>query len=150
MRFVRLILLLAAMALGAPAADIAADINGIWKAVFTGPLGERPKMVSEMIFDLHAAGNKLTGKAHMGDWPGDAPVIEGKIEGDRFSFTAIGSSPWRAGGPMGQASGLPKLTFTGTVQGREMQLTLVWDSVMLYGNPGKAQELEMKGKKTSD
>jgi hypothetical protein len=71
MKLVRLTLLLAAMVLGAPAADI----NGIWKAVFTGPLGERPKMVSEMIFDLHAAGSKLTGNAHMGNWPGDAPLI---------------------------------------------------------------------------
>jgi hypothetical protein len=86
----------------------------------------------------------------MGNWPGDAPLIEGRIEGDRFSFTAIGSSPWRAKGPMGEASGLPKLTFTGVVQGKEMQLTLLWDSVMLYGNPVNTQELEMKGKKTSD
>jgi hypothetical protein len=86
----------------------------------------------------------------MGNWPGDAPVIDGKIEGDRFSFSAIGKSPWRAKGPMGEASGLPKLTFTGTIQGKEMQLTVVWDSVMLYGNSTGRPPLEMKGKKISD
>jgi hypothetical protein len=146
MKLVRSTLLLAAMAFGAPAADI----TGTWKAVFTGPIGERPKMVSEMIFDLHAAGDKLTGTAHMGNWPGDAPLIDGKIEGDRFSFTAIGKSPWRSKGPMGEASGLPRLTFTGTLQDTEMQLTVVWDSVMLYGNSTAGRPLDMKGKKISD
>jgi hypothetical protein len=146
MKLVRLTLLLAAMALSA----LAADINGTWKVVFTGPMEHRPKMVSEMIFDLNAAGSKLTGDARMGNWPGDARLSEGKIEGDRFSFTVIGTSPWRAKGPAVEASGLPKLTFTGTVQGKEMQLTLVWDSVMLYGNPTGGHEYEMRGKKTSD
>jgi hypothetical protein len=146
MTLLRSLLLLAAMALGAPAADI----GGTWKVVFTCPLEQRPKMVSEMIFELNATGSKLTGTAHMASWPGDASLSEGRVDGDRFSFTVIGTSPWRSKGPMGEASGLPKLTFTGTVEGKEMQLTLVWDSVMLYGSPGKASEYEMKGKRTSD
>jgi hypothetical protein len=124
-----LTLLLAATALQAHAADL----TGTWKAVFTGPLMDRPKMVSEMIFDLKTDGDKLTGTAHIGNWPGDGPVLDGKIAGDRFSFTFIGKSPWTSGGPEGNASGLPRLTFRGTLQGNEMKLTAIWDSVMLYG-----------------
>jgi len=39
---------------------------------------------------------------------------------------------------MGEASGLPKLTFIGTVHGKEMQLTLVWDNVMLIIIPSRS------------
>ena len=147
MKLMRLTFLFVAMAVCASAADI----TGTWRVVFTGPIGQQPKMVSEMIFDLKAAGDKLTGTAHMGNWPGDAPLIDGKIEGDRISFTAFGNSPWRARSATGEASsGLPKLTFTGTIQGNEMQLTVVWDSVMLYGKSAGGREYEMKGKRFSD
>ena len=108
-------------------------------------------MVSEMIFDLQAAGGKLTGTAHMGNWPGDAPLVDGKLDGNRISFTAYGKSLWRARNAAGEAAGgLPKLTFTGTIHGDEMQLTLVWDSVMIYGKQGAAQELEMKAKRNPE
>ena len=59
----------------------AADINGTWKAVFTGPLEERPKMVAEMTFELIAAGDKLTGNAHMSNWPEMLPWPRVRLRG---------------------------------------------------------------------
>jgi hypothetical protein len=105
-------------------------------------------MVSEMTFDLTAVEEKVTGVAHMGAWPGVAPLIDGKIEGDRILFTVIGQSAWWSRSAMGASSGLPKLTFTGRVLGDEMQLTLLWDSVMLYGPPppGGASQMEMRAR----
>jgi len=140
-------ILLAAFALSASAADIA----GTWKAWFVGPIGERPKMVSEMTFDLAVAGAKLTGMAHMSVWPGDAPITEGKIDGDRISFTVVGKRPWTSSGPDGKASGYPKLDFTGKLDGADLKLTLTWGSVMIYGSDKTpVHTLEMQGKKISD
>ena len=79
----------------------------------------------------------------MGSWPGDAP-LEGTIDGDRFSFTATGKSPWKSGSSLGQSSGLPKLTFTGSVHANVMELTVLWDNVMLYGPPPPPRHYEMK------
>lgn len=93
-----------------------AAINGVWKAVFTGPLGDRPKMVSEIVFDLTANGGSLTGTIHASYWPGDAAITEGTIDGDRVSFTMIGHSPSGAGTPGAMVFGYPKLCFTGVRQ----------------------------------
>jgi hypothetical protein len=147
MAFVRSTLLLLAIAFSAAASDI----QGTWKVVFTSPTDEQPKTVSEIIFNLSAAGDQLTGTAHIGNWPGDAPLIPGgKIEGDHFSFMAIGRLLWRSGGPAGEASGLPKLTFTGTIHGKDIELTLLWDNVMLYGNAPPVKQFEMKGERIPD
>jgi hypothetical protein len=136
-----LALLLAATASQA----FAADLTGSWKAIFKAPPMERPKTVSEMFFDLKADGGKFTGTAKIGSWPGDGPVLDGKIVGDRISFTFIGKSPWKMSGPSGDASGLPRLTFVGTIRGDEIQLTATWDSVMLYGKTTdtRPQEYEL-------
>lgn len=142
---VHLTLVSAMLALSAPAVDL----TGTWRAHFTGPLGERPKMVSEITLQLEAADGKLTGTARMGAWPGEAPLMDTSIEGDRVTFTAIGRSPWWSRGPTGEASGLPKLTFTGTVQGDSMDIMLVWGSVMLYGPPVAASHMAMRAKKVS-
>ena len=146
MRLIGSILLLTALSTAAHASDI----NGTWKAVFTGPQGERPKMVSEMTFKLIVEGNRLTGDAHIAAWPGDGPLLDGVVDGDRIRFTVIGKSPWKSSGPQGSASGFPKLTFTGTVQDNVMQITLLWDSVMIYGAPGRISELPMKAEKMAD
>jgi hypothetical protein len=69
-------------------------LDGVWKAVFTGPTGERPKMVSEMVFIFRVDVNKLTGIAHMSYWPGDTEISDGKVDSDRISFTALGKLPW--------------------------------------------------------
>jgi hypothetical protein len=147
MKCMRVVFLIVALALGASAADIA----GKWEVVFLGPEGHRPKTVSRIILDLKADGTELTGMVHAGNWPGDAPISDGKIEGDRISFTAVGHSPWWSSRAGARASGYPRLKFTGTIRGGELQLTLVWDSVMLYGETsGSASEWEMKGRKAVD
>jgi hypothetical protein len=125
----------------------AADLTGTWKAVFTCPPEKRPKMVSEMVFHLTAQGDRITGTAHMATWPGDGSLTGGRVEGNHFTFTVITQNAWRSSGPAGQASGLPKLTFSGTVEGGEMEIALVWDSVMLYGNAGPPAEFTMRGKR---
>jgi hypothetical protein len=124
------------------------EIDGTWKAWFVGPVDNLPKMVSEMVFDLKAEGNKLTGSAHMGNWPGDAPISDGKINGDRISFTAIGKRAWNSRGPGWRSSGYPRLKFVGLVRGTEVKLSLIWDNILIYGtHGGDPSDFEMVGKK---
>ena len=119
-----------------------------WKAAFTAPRDQWPKTVSEVILDLKADGNTLTGTAHMGNWPGEMPLMNGKIEGDRISFVVVGRFSWSAFGPGIDASGMPRIAFTGTIRGSKIQLNLFWDSVMIRGtDPGVAREYEMVGEK---
>jgi hypothetical protein len=92
------------------------DIDGAWKASFTGAPSTRPKPFSEVLLHLHAEGNVLTGTAHMGNWPGDAPLTNGRIVGDHISFTAIGR--------LWSSSGYPKADFEGDLRGNDIKLTL--------------------------
>jgi len=146
MRLIGPILLLTALSTAAHATDI----TGTWKAVFTVPQGQQPKTVSEVILKLTAEGNRLTGTADVGSWPGRGPLLDGVIDGNRITFTVIGKGAWKSSGPNGSASGLPKLTFTGTVQDDVMKITLLWDSVMLYGAPSRPSEFPMKAEKILD
>lgn len=144
-------LIVSMVLLGAAALPAAcADISGTWKATFTGELGSRPKMVSEIVLELYTRdGGAISGIAHMGAWPGDAPLRDGRVEGDRISFTACGSSPWRSKSASGNSSGLPKLSFTGTIHGDEIRFVVIWDSVMLYGEQSVATEHHMKAERIS-
>lgn len=139
MRFV-LLTLAAAVLAGAQTRAV----DGTWKATFTTPRDQWPKTVSEVILDLKADGSTLTGIAHMGNWPGDMPLMNGKIEGDRISFLVVGTLGWSAFGPGINASGLPRIAFTGTIRGSKIQLHLFWDSVMIRGTdpaPDRAYEM---------
>jgi hypothetical protein len=117
----------------------AGDITGTWKVVFTGPKGPQPKMFNEVILKLNIEGDQVSGMAHMGGWPGDAPITDGKIEGDHFSFTAIGKLP--------SSSGFPKAVFAGTLHGNEMKLTMILGSV--GRDNANVPRLEMEGTKIS-
>ena len=111
----------------------------------------RPKMVTEMTFEFKVDGDKLTGMAHMAHWPGDASITEGKVEGDRISFTCVGKLPWRGGAASDYpASGYPKLDFAWKLEGKDAKITLTWDNVMIAGTRGEPRVLEMQGKKISD
>lgn len=148
------VVVLLAVAFQAPADEV----SGTWKAVFVGPLGERPKMVSEMVFEFEVEGNELTGMAHMGHWPGDAPISEGKVDGNRISFSVIGKLPWWSSSPKRSGSGYPNLKFTGTLRGGKMQLSLDWGSIVdgeavsgaSWPAAGFARPLEMEGEKVSN
>ena len=136
--------LLAALALTASAADI----DGTWKAVFLGDPGTWPKTVGYIVFDLKAEGNQLTGIAEIGNWPGRTTISEGKIAGNRISFTAIGNSPWwSVSGDGTRRSGFPKLTFRGTVHDGQIEIDVAWDSIMINGEPGKPREHTMRATK---
>lgn len=136
MTFLRLAILSAALVVDASAADI----NGTWNADFVGPAEDRPHTVDKMVFELKSDGTNISGTAHIGSWPGDITVTEGKIESNRISFTVVGTGAWTSHGPNGAASGYPRLTFSGTVNGKGMKLKLVWDSVMIYGTASPPRE----------
>jgi hypothetical protein len=129
--------LLVAMAASASAADV----TGTWKAVFLD--GVEMKTVSTMTFDLSVDGNRVAGMAHMGVWPADAPLSEGGLDGNRIAFTAVSDRAWSSSSPAGKASGFPKLDFTGTIRGNQIEIKLVWSSVMRYGEAPKPQEYRM-------
>ena len=86
--------------------------------------------------------------AHIAQCPGDAPIVDGKINGNRVSFIVIGKYPWQSWGTGWQSSGHDRLKFTGIVRGSEIKLALIWDSALIYGTrKPKAMKLEMTGKK---
>jgi hypothetical protein len=67
-------------------------------------------------FDLKAEGNKLTGKLTMqfGDMePRTIDIADGKLDGDKFSFTTTMSTP----------NGEFKMLYSGTVEGDTMKGT---------------------------
>src|SRR5690349_1532704 len=107
---------------------LAADVNGTWTVKFLGDPGNSPKTVDKMTFELEAHGHALMGEAHIGDWPGEAPITEGKVDGDRITFVIVGNSPWKARSRKAGASGFPRLKFTGMIRGDEIELHVVWDS----------------------
>ena len=106
------VILLASLTLTASPADIA----GTWKLRFAGPIQTAPKTIGSMVLDLKVDGTVVTGTAHIGSWPGDAPITDGKIEGDRITFTATGH--------LTSTTGIPTCLFEATVHGDEMLLTL--------------------------
>jgi hypothetical protein len=100
-----------------------------WKAVFTGPIGDRPKMFSEVVMDWKVRGGVITGTAHAGNWPGNAPISDGVLSGKKFSFTAIGT--------LGSSTGFPKMDFEGTIDGDKMDVTMMFGYVDSYMVPRK-------------
>jgi hypothetical protein len=94
----------------------AKDLDGEWKAHWTGRIGDRPKMIGKIRFDFRAEENGLTGIAHMDGWPGDCPITEVKIEAGRISFTATGRVP--------SSTGIPVMRFEGEIHGKELKLTV--------------------------
>lgn len=128
----------------------AAEIDGTWKATFTCPIGQQPKTVSEMLFDLHVNGNKITGTAHIGSWPGDAEISDGSLDGEYITFTVIGHKPWTRGWNGVLTSGYPKMIFTGTVSADQITITLNWDSILTTGGEEKGHVYPMKAMKVSE
>lgn len=137
-----------AAALGA-LPGMAADLTGRWVARFDGPVESRPKMVREIILDLKPeAGGRLSGTMAAGNWPGRAALMEGRIEGERCWFVAVGKVPWNRKSPAGAASGLPRLAFSGELRSKGvLRLRLVWDSAMLYGSADAPAEYELTAKR---
>jgi hypothetical protein len=76
------------------------------------------KTFAEVTLEFKVEGSTLTGTAHIGDniYPGIAPVSEGRINGDRVSFTVVGRTP--------SSKGIPAMTFHGVIGGDHIELTI--------------------------
>jgi hypothetical protein len=135
MKVVRWVLfLIASLALNASATDLA----GSWKVLYAGPAENAPKTIGSIVLDLKLDGKVMTGTAHIGVWPGDAPIANGKVEGDHISFQATGH--------LGSSTGIPTCQFDATVHGDEMLLTMT--VVANAGGPiGAGVNYQYKGKK---
>jgi hypothetical protein len=136
----------------------AADVAGTWRATFLAPREEWPRFFSEITFDLAITGDQVRGTAHLGNWPGKAPILEGRLKGNEISFTAIGQHAWTMRSPSVSKSGYPRLEFTGVVNGDQMELTFTWRSVLVMFNgkpiaptldPDPPQIFKMQGTRLS-
>jgi hypothetical protein len=79
-----------------------ADVAGKWKATYDTQNGTR-----EVTFTFQVSEGKISGTATGPQ--GDAPITEGKVDGDKINFT-VESNNFKA-------------VLTGTVSGDEMKLT---------------------------
>ena len=95
MRLLGLLLLTSLLVFGA-------DVTGKWKASMDGQNGP-----SEVTFTFQVTDGKLTGTA--AGPQGEAPITEGKVEGDKINFTI--------------EAGQFKAVISGTVSGDEMKLS---------------------------
>jgi len=96
------------------------DLEGSWRARFTGRIGDRPKMIGRATFDFRIEDGRLTGVAHLDNWPGDCPITESMIEHGRISFTATGLRP--------SSGGIPVLHFVGEIHADGLKLAMVFSS----------------------
>jgi hypothetical protein len=131
MKLLHLVLVLFAPLIATPTAQI--NLTGTWKATFNGPIGERPKPFGDVVFRLRMADGHVTGTAIMGSWPGEAPLTDIKLDGEQFSATAIGTKGWSSGSAaMADQPRInhccPKMIFAGTIEGSQINLTMVWTS----------------------
>jgi hypothetical protein len=127
----------------------AADANGKWKLTLIGDPTPGPKWALDVVLDLKSDGKVLTGGANAGKVRGEAPITEGKIDGDQISFAFVGNRPWwSSGGPKGAASGYSRYTFKGTIEEDRMKVRLLVDAVMIYGDDEPAShEWDMVGER---
>ena len=91
-------------------AVFAADIDGKWKAETKRPSRDGSGEITiTMLFDLKADGAKLTGNVTLtGPWgERQAAVSDGKIDGNKFSFTTVTEGP----------NGTMTTKYEGTVEG---------------------------------
>ena len=94
---------------------LAADIDGKWNAtVDGGPAGP-----VELVFELKAEGEKLTGNMAAAMMPAATPISDGVIKGDNVSFKLS----------IAMMEGAPPLviTYTGKLKGDELNLNSVLD-----------------------
>ena len=117
-----------------PAFASGADFAGTWK-VTAGAASPAPKTIGSMIFDFKINGGEVVGLAHIGVWPGLAPIAEGKVDGDHISFTATGYLP--------STTGTPTCWIEGTLSGDELVIKL--SQIRNPGGPGSGGVYEYRG-----
>ncbi|HEY1760310.1 MAG TPA: hypothetical protein VGG72_33355 [Bryobacteraceae bacterium] len=109
------------------------DISGTWNMA-PKPCSTLTLTVYEPTFEFKVDGGKLTGTARNDGWPGDGTVSDGKVEGNRITFTLTHEGTYTTNAGTFYAT----YRCVGTVHGDELDLTMV------SPNPGLAA-LDMKG-----
>ena len=118
-----------------------AVLSGTWKVVYAGSRRTAPITVGSLLLDLKVDGNVVTGTAHIGPWPGLAPIADGKIEGNRLTFTATGT--------LGSTTGIPTCKFDVTMHDDEMLVTMT--VIKNAGGPLEpGREYKYRGKRKLD
>ena len=117
-----------------------ADFAGTWKVKYAGPPMSGPKTIGEMIFAITVSGNHVMGMAHLGVWPGVALIADGKVKGDRISFTARGY--------LSSTTGIPTCLLEGTMS--EGELVIHLSQIESIGGPGAGGVYEYRGGKLDD
>jgi len=105
-----------------------ADLAGIWTGLI--PVGRNGDL-QDISFKFAQNGTTLSGKLY-GEYQ-SAPIIEGKITGDKIDFVVIAQE--QAGNQISDS----KLRFTGTIQNGEIELTRQRESSTNAGNGGSFQ-----------
>lgn len=100
--------LLFVLAAVAPCIGIAADLSGTWKTEFDSQIGRQ-----KYTYTLKQEGDKLTGKANseINEQKREAPLSEGKIEGDKVSFVEM----------LNYEGNDIRITYTGTISSNEIK-----------------------------
>jgi len=120
------------------------DIMGTWKTVSRVTSPWTGKLSYEPTFEFKGDGNNLTGMLRMDGWPGDAPISDGKIEGDKVTFSVTHQRDYRFGRNGQMYSHFPRIKATGRIHGNEMELTVVPVTSDPDGNEGDGRPFEMK------
>lgn len=102
-------------ALAVALAAAAASLDGKWIAKLERSGGAKGTQTVEFTFDFKTEGSKLTGSVSggAGRRPVTLTIENGKIEGDRFSFTTVQRS----------RKGDQKMVWEGTIAGDELKGT---------------------------
>lgn len=117
-----------------------ADFAGTWKVKYGGPPMTGPKTIGSMILAFTVDGDRVTGMAHIGSWPGVAPIANGKVAGDQISFTARGY--------LSSTTGIPTCRLEGTLSDGELVIRL--STIQNPGGPGSGGGWEYRGGKLDD
>src|ERR1700730_3005358 len=105
----------------------AAELAGIWIGQIPGRNGE----MQDVAFKFTQNGTTLGGKLY-GDYQSTS-ITEGKISGDQINFVVI--APEQAGNQINRA----RLSFSGSIQGGEIELTREREGATNAGNGGVVQ-----------
>ena len=105
----------------------AAELAGIWIGQIPGRNGE----MQDVAFKFTQNGTTIGGKLY-GDYQ-STPISEGKISGDQITFVVI--APEQAGNQINRA----RLSFSGSIQGGEIELTREREGATNAGNGGVVQ-----------
>ncbi len=121
-------------------AAMPADFAGTWKVEYAGPPMTGPKTIGSMILAFSVDGDRLSGMANIGSWPGVAPIANGRMDGEQISFTARGY--------LSSTSGIPTCRLEGTLSG--WQLVIRLSTVQNPGGPGSGSVWEYRGGRLDD